>query len=145
MRPKDRASQVAALPLTVGNDDQIYVLLVTSRETKRWVIPKGWPSRKMTDSKAASREADEEAGVTGTIESTPIGSYRYRKVLPENTRIISVDVYPLWVRKQRKNWQEKGERVRVWATLDEAAKLVREPGLKRLFAGLSAGNLMKRR
>jgi 8-oxo-dGTP pyrophosphatase MutT (NUDIX family) len=129
--------QVAALPITIGKDGQPYILLVTSRETKRWVIPKGWPSKKLTDPQAAAREAREEAGVTGKIDRKPVGTYTYRKVLPNSSRFIDVDVYPLWVKKQHNNWQEKTERTRIWAKLEEAAKLVREPGLRALFIELA--------
>ena len=140
MKKPRRASQVAALPIMIGKDAQTYILLVTSRETKRWVIPKGWPSKKLSDPKAAAREASEEAGVTGEVDRKPVGTYTYRKVLPNSSRLVDVVVYPLWVKKQRKNWQEKGERTRIWATFEEAAKLVREPGLKRLFTELANEN-----
>ncbi len=85
-------AQVAALPIGFGRDGLVYILLVTSRETKRWVIPKGWPSRKMSDPNAAAREAREEAGVTGKIGRKPIGTYSYRKVLPDSSRLIDVTV-----------------------------------------------------
>ena len=133
---KKRTTQVAALPIRISDDGEINVLLVSSRETRRWVIPKGWPSKKMGDAKAAAREAREEAGVTGKVYRKPVGFYRYRKVLPESSRILDVAVYVLWVRKLRKSWPEQKERTRIWATLEDAAKLVREPGLKRLFAEL---------
>ncbi len=133
MKKPGRTSQVAALPIDFGKDGQVYVLLVTSRETRRWVIPKGWPSPKLSDPKAEAREAREEAGVTGKINRKPVGTYTYRKVLPNSVRLVEVSVYPLWVKKQRKNWPEKAERARIWATFEEAAKLVREPSLKRLF------------
>ena len=57
--------------------------------------------------------------------------------MPASSRLVDVIVYPLWVKKQRKNWREKSERARIWATFEEAAKLVREPGLKRLFSELA--------
>jgi ADP-ribose pyrophosphatase YjhB (NUDIX family) len=110
----------------------VYILLVTSRETKRWVIPEGWPSKKVGDPKAAAREAREEAGITVKIDRKSVGTYTYRKVFPNSSRLVDVVVYPLWVKKQSKNWREKSERARIWATFEEAA-LVREPGLKRLF------------
>jgi 8-oxo-dGTP pyrophosphatase MutT (NUDIX family) len=128
---KKRTTQVAELPIRIAGDGEINVLLVSSRETRRWVIPKGWPSKKMSDA-----EAREEAGVTGKVYRKPVGFYRYRKVLPASSRILDVAVYVLWVRKQRKSWAEQKERTRIWATLEDAAKLVREPGLKRLFAEL---------
>ena len=135
---KKRTTQVAALAIRVEDDGEINILLVSSRETGRWVIPKGWPSKKMSDAKAAAREARQEAGVTGKVWRKPVGFYRYRKVLPENSRILDVAVYVLWVRKQRKSWPEQKERTRIWTTLEDAAKLVREPGLKRLLAELQA-------
>ena len=126
-------TQVAAFPIRISDEGQVFVLLVTSRETKRWVLPKGWPSKKMSDSKAASREALQEAGITGKIERKPFGYYRYRKALPGKFKMIDVAVYALWVRKQRQHWPEENERTRVWASLSDAARLVREPGLKKLL------------
>ena len=82
MKKPRRALQVAALPIMIGKDGQAYILLVTSRETKRWVIPKGWPSKKLSDPKAAAREASEEAGVTGKVDRKLVGTYTYRKVFP---------------------------------------------------------------
>jgi 8-oxo-dGTP pyrophosphatase MutT (NUDIX family) len=137
MKKASRLKQVAALPIDIGNDGNPYILLVTSRETKRWVIPKGWPSKKLSAPKAAAREAREEAGVTGKIDRKAVGTYTYRKVLPNSSRLIDVVVYPLWVKKQHRNWREKSERARIWATFEEAAKLVREPGLKKLFTELA--------
>jgi 8-oxo-dGTP pyrophosphatase MutT (NUDIX family) len=128
--------QVAALPILIGQDGDIQVMLVSSRETGRWVIPKGWTSSRMTDPKAAEREARQEAGLTGKIERYPVGYYRYRKVLPQNTRIVEVAVYVLWVRKQHKSWSEQKERTRIWTSIDSASKLVREHGLKKLLSEL---------
>ena len=105
---KKQTTQVAALAIRISDDGEINVLLVSSRETKRWVLPKGWPSKKMSDATAAAREALQEAGVTGKVWRKPVGFYRYRKVLPQSTRILDVAVYVLWVRKQRKSWAEQG-------------------------------------
>src|SRR5437868_322307 len=103
--------QVAALPLRRVRGS-LEVLLVSSRETGRWVIPKGWPSKRLSDADAAAREAKQEAGVTGKIGAVPIGSYRYRKTMGAEVRFIDVVVYTLWVKKQRKRWREKNERTR---------------------------------
>ena len=116
---KKRTTQVAALPIRMADDGE----MVSSRETRRWVIPKGWPSKKMSDAKAAAREAREEAGVTGKVWRKPVGFYRYRKMFPESSRILDVAVYVLWVRKQQKSWPEQNERTRVWTTLDSASPL----------------------
>ncbi|MGB7917572.1 MAG: NUDIX domain-containing protein, partial [Rhodomicrobium sp.] len=59
--------QVAALPLRLAKNGAIEILLVTSRDTGRWIIPKGWTSKRIKDCKAAAREAREEAGVKGKI------------------------------------------------------------------------------
>lgn len=128
--------QVGALPFRKLHDGGFEVLLVSSRETRRWVIPKGWPAKRLSDPKAAAREALQEAGVTGKIAARPIGTYRYRKKMPQGTfRLIDVDVYPLLVKKQRKSWRERDERVRVWFSQSDAAQKVREPKLKELIAG----------
>jgi 8-oxo-dGTP pyrophosphatase MutT (NUDIX family) len=112
------------------------VLLVTSRETERWVIPKGWPSKRMTDAAAAAREARQEAGVTGKVSKEACGSYRYRKLGRAGARIVEVDAYVLQVKKERKTWRERGQRQRGWFEKEEAARKVREPGLKALILKL---------
>jgi 8-oxo-dGTP pyrophosphatase MutT (NUDIX family) len=129
--------QVGALPLRKASKNTIEVLLVSSRDTGRWVIPKGWPSKRMTDSAAAAREAKQEAGVTGKITKTPFGNYRYRKIEKENVRLIDVTVYLLWVKKEKKQWKEKAERNRVWFDALTASRKVREPKLRALLASLA--------
>lgn len=133
----DEAKQVAALPVRKGQDGSLEVLLVTSRETGRWVIPKGWPSKRMSDRDAAAREARQEAGVTGTIKTRPIGTYRYRKVQPEGTRLLDVTVFLLKVEQEKKRWPEKDQRQRSWFKADAAARRVREPSLQKLIRALS--------
>lgn len=100
--------QVGALPVRKSSDGSFEIMLVTSHDTGRWVIPKGWPSKRMTNASATSREAKQEAGVTGKIASAPIGSYRYRKVEKDSSTLIEVDVYRLAVKKERKRWPEQG-------------------------------------
>jgi 8-oxo-dGTP pyrophosphatase MutT (NUDIX family) len=115
---KPRA-QYAALPYR--STGELEVLLVTSRETGRWVIPKGWPMKGKTGSAAAAREADEEAGVSGEIASKPLGVY-----------------YPLRVTKQAEDWPERGQRSIRWFPWREAASVVHEDGLARLIESFSA-------
>ncbi|HET6389765.1 NUDIX hydrolase [Hyphomicrobium sp.] len=129
--------QVGAVPLRKTREG-LEVLLVSSRETGRWVIPKGWPSKRLSDPAAAAREAKQEAGVTGKISGVPIGSYRYRKKMTAETKVLTVICYVLWVKKQRKRWREQDQRTREWFPQEEAVKKVREPGLKAIFAGLEA-------
>lgn len=132
---KDRFSQVAALPFRVRKG-QVEVLLVTSRETKRWLIPKGWPIKGKKAHKAAAQEAMEEAGVKGTVAQNAIGHYDYWKRRAEHFDLCRVQVYPLQVSKQLKKWPEKGERDSRWFGVEEAAQQVLEPALAALIRTL---------
>jgi 8-oxo-dGTP pyrophosphatase MutT (NUDIX family) len=100
------------------------------------VIPKGWPSKRMTDAAAAAREANQEAGVTGKTSKEICGSYRYRKIEIDRVRVVEVGVFVLRVKKEKKRWREKGQRQRAWFDRDEAARKVREPGLKTIIREL---------
>ena len=108
-------------------------MLLTSRETRRWVIPKGWPIRGAKPHVSAAREAREEAGVLGKTVATAIGTHHYYKRLEGGIRVrCKVKVFPLEVKSQRKRWREKGLRKVRWFELTKAAKAVQEPGLRRL-------------
>lgn len=116
------------------DDGALQVLLVTSRDTGRFVIPKGWPMKKLADPKAAAREAFEEAGVTGKPGSKPIGHYDYNKIFgPGFALPCRVTVYPMQAAKILSKWPEKSERKRHWMLLDQAAASVHEPGLRNLI------------
>ena len=111
------------------------VLVITSRDTGRFVIPKGWPMKGMSDAKAAAREAFEEAGVEGKIGKKPIGHYKYNKIFgPGFALPCIVDVYSLQLDKMLKKWPEKSERKRHWMPLREAAQSVHEPELRDLIS-----------
>jgi 8-oxo-dGTP pyrophosphatase MutT (NUDIX family) len=131
--PASEFAQVAALPLMLGADGVMRVLLVTSRETRRWVLPKGWPMKGRKPHQAAAQEALEEAGVTGRAKKKSIGAYVYFKRRAAHFDICRVDVFPLFVKKQVATWLEKGQREARWFTLDDAADLVEEPGLVALL------------
>lgn len=75
-----KRSQYAALPYRVQRKDELYMLLVTSRDTGRWVIPKGWPIKNRKPHRAATLEAFEEAGVIGMAEKRPIGTYELARI-----------------------------------------------------------------
>jgi 8-oxo-dGTP pyrophosphatase MutT (NUDIX family) len=112
----------------------VEVLLITSRDTGRWVIPKGWPMDGKSASAAAAREAWEEAGVKGRVVEESIGSYRYMKGMPEGLKLdCRVRVFALEVDDICKNFPEKGERHAEWVECAEAAARVQEPGLKTLI------------
>src|SRR5215210_6072530 len=85
-RSKPR-SQIGALPFQVDSEGQLRVMLITSRETRRWVIPKGWPMRGVKPHRAAEREAYEEAGLKGQIGKVAVGTYGYEKRLADGLTI----------------------------------------------------------
>lgn len=132
---KDQYSQVAALPFRINNG-KVEVLLVTSRETKRWLIPKGWPMKGKKPHRAAAQEAVEEAGVRGEIQDKPLGHYDYWKRRAKHFDLCRVDVYPLEVSKQLASWREKDQREARWFDVEEAAHQVLEPALAELIRSL---------
>jgi 8-oxo-dGTP pyrophosphatase MutT (NUDIX family) len=110
------------------------VLLITSRDTGRWVIPKGWPMREMTPPEAAAREAWEEAGVQGTTTTRGLGFFAYRKGLaPDRALPCVVEVFALKVDRLADSYPEKGQRRRKWFRPEKAAKKVDEPDLRQLI------------
>jgi 8-oxo-dGTP pyrophosphatase MutT (NUDIX family) len=125
--------QYAALPWRQAGR-RIEILLITSREKRRWVIPKGWPMKGHAPHEAAAVEAMEEAGISGEIGSEAIGSYSYLKgVKGEKTIPSQVIVFPLEVASQLEHWKEKDQRHFNWFPYPKAAALVAEPALKRLI------------
>ena len=127
----------------VQND--LKVLLVTSRDTGRWVIPKGWLIDGLTAQGSAAREAWEEAGVEGMVAEEPAGLYSYDKVVPAALAIpCIVSVFPLQVTRLRTRYPEGRQRQRKWFTPAKAARKVAEPGLRLIleqFRPLAAGAL----
>ncbi|CAN5264999.1 hypothetical protein BH11PSE2_BH11PSE2_05390 [soil metagenome] len=123
----DKTSGVQYGVLPWRRDEQVEVMLVTSRETYRWVIPKGWPMVDHTAADSAAREAFEEAGVEGDTDGLPIGAYPYLKRLKDGeVRPLTVEVFPLKVTRELPEWPEQAERQRRWFTLDDAANSVDE-------------------
>ena len=132
--------QYAALPW-IDLPSGRHVLLVTSRDSGRWLIPKGWPMKARRGHEVAEMEAFEEAGVSGEVDLRPCGNYTYRKKLHFFTHVIcSVDVFPLHVTQQRLRWRERHQRRLQWFPLKEAAALVREPELAAIFASFDPGH-----
>lgn len=131
--------QVAAIPVRRDSLNRLRVLLVTSRDTGRWVVPKGWPWPKVPDHKAAAGEAWEEAGVRGSISSRQFGSYTYEKRLETKSRRVEVTAYLLEVEELLPVWPEVSQRRRRWFSPQMAALLVDEPDLKRLLLSLEQG------
>ncbi|RYY24817.1 MAG: DUF47 family protein [Sphingomonadales bacterium] len=110
------------------------MMLVTSRESGRWVIPKGNPMAGIAAHSAAAMEAKEEAGVIGLVCPTALGSYCYRKKRRNGSALmIDVDVFPLAVNTELAAWKEQSQRERRWFSLTEAADAVDEPDLRDLI------------
>ncbi|ALK09280.1 NUDIX hydrolase [Blastochloris viridis] len=126
-------SQVAALPVRQGADGRWKVLLVTSRETQRWIVPKGWPIKGVPDYIAAAQEAREEAGLFGYVQKKPLGCYEAWKRLDSGFELVNVRVFRFDVEDQFDTWLEKGQRQLRWVDLDAAADLIEEPGLSALL------------
>jgi 8-oxo-dGTP pyrophosphatase MutT (NUDIX family) len=127
--------QVAALPWRRDTDGAVQVLLITSRETRRWVIPKGWPMKGKTPAEAAAQEAYEEAGVLGVVEEIPLGRYVYEKRAPKRkAQRVEVTVFPLEVLVERAAWPEHQQREKRWLPATEAADLLEENDLQTLVA-----------
>ncbi len=117
------------------------MLLITSRETHRWVIPKGWPMRDRKDYQAAAREALEEAGISGRIRKRPLGAYTYQKRLVGHVEPCRVMVYVLEVEKERVTWRERDQRTRQWFKPSDAADNVDEPRLAAMIRSLGQGDV----
>lgn len=110
---------------------KIEILLITSRGTGRWIVPKGWPVKGQTPAGSAAVEAFEEAGVEGRAKPVCIGIYPYVKGLDDaSDRVMRVALYPLQVRKLRRKYPESQQRKRRWFSRKRAAEMVDEPELK---------------
>lgn len=131
--------QVAALCLRAAQGGGAEVLLITSRGTGRWVLPKGWPMADRSLAAAAAQEAWEEAGVRGTVAEDRLGSYAAAKLMADGVSLpCRVQVYPLRVRDIADAFPEAGQRTRRWVRPADAAGMVQEPELRSLLAELGA-------
>lgn len=130
--------QVAALPWRLSGGD-VEILLVTSRGTGRWVLPKGWPEASEKLSEAAAREAAEEAGLSGGVSEREAGRFYYDKVLNSGLEWhCEVHVFPLEVDSLADKWPEMKKRKRRWFRAADAARLVAEPDLGELIQRFGA-------
>lgn len=127
--------QYAALCWRQGSAG-VEVLMITSRDTGRWIIPKGWPMPGLAPEAAAAEEAWEEAGVQGDVGPVCVGRYGYRKVLSATAEVpCAVAVYGLRVERLAETFPEARERERRWVGQADAAAMVQEPDLARLILG----------
>jgi 8-oxo-dGTP pyrophosphatase MutT (NUDIX family) len=142
-KSRKKYRQVAALPyrLTAAGWE---VALVTTRESGRWILPKGWPIKGLPDFEAAAIEALEEAGMVGRIGRRSIGEFVYLKRFVKTSDKVTATVYPLAVVEQRPKWREKNEREVRWFSAAEAAEKVTIEGvgalIERFVAGLAGAS-----
>jgi 8-oxo-dGTP pyrophosphatase MutT (NUDIX family) len=130
--------QFGALPYRFDRHAHLQVLLITSRETGRWIIPKGWPIKGFKPAQTAALEAYEEAGVRGRVSSRPLGHYVYEKRMADRVTSFPCDVqvFPLLVKTQLKKWPESRQRKVQWFPILEAAALIDDDDLRKLILRL---------
>ena len=130
-------TQYGVIPIRPASDGGVEVMLITSRETRRWVVPRGNPILGKSPAESAAQEAFEEAGILGSVEPEPFGRYFYRKrrrtgaVLP-----AEVQLFRMRVEEEREDWPERGERERRWFAPQEAAAAVAEGELAEMIRSL---------
>jgi 8-oxo-dGTP pyrophosphatase MutT (NUDIX family) len=127
--------QYGALPYRFTRAGSLELLLVTTKQSKRWIIPKGRPIKGLKPAKAAAREAYEEAGVRGAVAEKSIGAFRFQKTLDGAPNVLcEVRVYPLNVKQQLRFWPEALQRTPRWFDAAEALSAVNDAGLQNLMS-----------
>lgn len=130
----DVRTQFAALCYRVKKK-KVRVLLVTSRGSGRWILPKGWPMDGKTPAESAAQEAWEEAGVVGVPDWRPLGMYSYTKTLEDDGDDLPcvAMIYGVRVKTVVDKFPEAGQRRRKWVSRKKAAAMVDEPELARIL------------
>jgi 8-oxo-dGTP pyrophosphatase MutT (NUDIX family) len=123
--------QSGVIPYRVRNG-RVEILLITTRDRQRWVIPKGGIVSGMTPPASAAKEAWEEAGVIGQVDGTQLGTYKYRK----RGKIYRVKMYLLPVEIVSSYYPEASIRYRRWLDAKQAMKLIKQTSLKRILKGI---------
>ncbi len=120
--------QSGVIPYRVQNG-KIEILLITSRDRQKWVIPKGGISNGMTPPASAAKEAWEEAGIIGRVDVKKLGTYKYRK----RGKIYQVQIYLMPVEMVCEEYPEAGQRQRQWLDFNKAIMLVKQASLQRII------------
>ena len=123
-------SGVIAYGLNEGN---LSLVLITSKSTKRWVVPKGHIEPNLTAKESAEQEAFEEAGIEGVVSDVTVGSYDYTKHDKEDSNIYRVSLFPMEIQRLHNDWPEANLRARQWMTIPQAVNAVNEETLKLLL------------
>lgn len=138
LRRGQMAEQFGTLCYRPDPHGAVEVLIITTRETQRWTIPKGWPIKGLKPHQVAEREAWEEAGIKGKAKKRPFGYYSYLKTLDDGRVVPSiVEVHLLRTEQVCNKFLEQGQRSLAWVFPEEAALRVQEPELKGLFRKLA--------
>jgi 8-oxo-dGTP pyrophosphatase MutT (NUDIX family) len=130
--------QYAAVCYRVAPESGDYVaLLISSRGTGRWVIPKGGPIKGKPPRRVAALEAFEEAGIKGKVSKAPIGRFSTLKRMDDGKEVpCLVDVFALKVISISSDFKECGQRQINWVPLAQAGRMVDEPELRGIFTTL---------
>lgn len=130
---RDLRTQFAAVCYRIKND-KLQILMITSRNRNRWIVPKGWPISGLTPTEAAGQEAWEEAGVIGKVDPSPLGIFSYIKDIgPEAGLPCMAVVYPLRVKALKSDFPEVGQRRRKWCSQKKAALMASDPELAKIL------------
>lgn len=131
-------TQYGVIPVRLAADGGLEILLITSRDTGRWVVPRGNPIIGKSPAESAAQEAFEEAGIVGPVDPEAIGCYSYEKRRRVGIAVPAVvHLFRMSVAEERDDWPEKEQRERRWFAAGEAAAAVHEAELARLIRGLS--------
>lgn len=137
----DVRTQFAAMCYRIA-DGKVQVLMITSRGTGRWIVPKGWPADGKTPIESVMAEAWEEAGVEGRVTGECLGLFSYQKNIDDADDLPCVAmVYPVKVKSLAANYPEKGQRKRRWMSPKKAAEKVHEPELARILKSFDPARL----
>ena len=129
--------QIAALPFRQRK--KLEIMLVSTLDSGRWVIPKGWPMKGISSHEAAAQEAFEEAGLVGEIADTAVGQFHYFKRKKNGAVwLCRVEVFPMQVKEQRRIWPAKALRKTKWFPLEQAAMAVSDQELGELLLNWAA-------
>lgn len=135
----DILRQYGAIAWRWSRRGELKILLITSRERGRWIVPKGWPIKGKSPAKVAAREAFEEGGVIGDTRAEPMGAYDYLKILRDgSTALCRVVLFGIEVRGTLISWPERSQRRRSWYTVSEAARTVSDSQLAQVLKSLEA-------
>ncbi len=139
-RKRGKLVQYAALVYRM-RDGKVQVLLVTSRKSQNWILPKGSPIANLKPHQTAAQEAWEEAGVKGRADKKCLGRFRFDRQGRGNRRQLCVGlVYPLQAKKLARNFPEAGQRQRKWLSPKKAARRIANPELSEIVRSFDPRN-----